>query len=96
MVGKIGGQFLVAGAEAAGGVQYAHAAQKTDHHADEVDAQPAHEARLKALLRDKTAADAHVQPALGHGPHHVRQKQRVVLAVAVHLHGDVIAVLPGV
>ena len=54
MVSKIGGQFLVAGAEAAGGVQYAHAAQKTDHHTDEVDAQPAHESRLKALLRDKT------------------------------------------
>ena len=47
-------------------------------------------------LYNKAAADAHIAFAVQHGLHDLHQVGGVVLAVAVHLHGDDIAVLPGV
>ena len=96
VLGIIGGELFVAGAKAAGGVLDVNTAQQKDHSAYDADAEAPHQACLKALLRNKTAADAEIQLSLLNGPQDIGEIIRVVLAVSVHLHRQLIAVAVGI
>ena len=94
--GKIGGHPRIGRAEAAGHIQHPMPGQQENQPAQEPDADPTHKAGLEALFFDKAAADAHIAFAVQHGLHDLHQVGGVVLAVAVHLHGHIIAVAHGI
>ena len=96
MLRKISGHGQIGGAEAAGDIQHTLAAEQTNHTAQPADADPAHKACLEAFFFNKAAADAHVIDAVQHRLHDLHQVGGVVLAIAVHLYGDIIAVAHGV
>ena len=96
MPGKILDHPAVCRTEPAGHIQDLLAAQKTDQPAEEPDAHPAHKAGLKPFFLDEPAADAHIVLSLQNRVHHMKQVVRVMLAVAVHLHGHIVPVVPRV
>ena len=96
MPGEKRGHAGVGGAEPAGHIQYPLAAQQMDHPTQPADADPAHKAGLESFLFNKTAADTHIAFAVQHRLHNLHQVGGVVLAVAVHLHGDIIAMMYGI
>ena len=94
-MGIVGGEqsdaLPVDGAETRSRVGHLLTNDDRDNHREDLDPETAHEGRLVATPVSKARADAEIGLPGQNGLQNRRQLSRIVLAVAVHLHRDVVA-----